>query len=123
MPEQAFDLSLDVEAHTGSMARSRERVIRGVMHGRLGLDDQVTWRARHFGLPWTMTSKVTEWDRPNRFVDEQVAGPFASSGMSICSGRPSPAGRRCSIESRSEQPSVSSAVSSSEYSSSDTCGT
>ena len=77
-PERAFDLSLDVDAHTGSMAKSRERAIRGVTSGGLGLRDEVTWRARHFGLPWTMTSKITELDRPRRFVDEQVAGPFAS---------------------------------------------
>lgn len=77
-PEGAFDLSLDVEAHTGSMARSGERAVRGVTSGRLGLGDEVTWRARHFGVPWTMTSKITEWARPRRFVDEQVAGPFAS---------------------------------------------
>ncbi len=24
-----------------------------------------------------MTSKISEWERPNRFVDEQVAGPFS----------------------------------------------
>ena len=76
-PEQAFDLSLDVEAHTESMAQSGERAIRGVTQGRLGLDDEVTWKARHFGVPWTMTSKIAEWERPLRFVDEQVTGPFA----------------------------------------------
>lgn len=76
--EQAFDLSLDVEAHTGSMAQSRERIVGGVASGQLGLNDQVTWSARHFGLPWMMTSKITEWDRPRRFVDEQVSGPFAA---------------------------------------------
>src|SRR5690606_16457703 len=36
------------------------------------------WKARHFGRTWTMTSKITEWDRPHRFVDEQVRGPFES---------------------------------------------
>jgi ligand-binding SRPBCC domain-containing protein len=30
----------------------------------------------HFGLPFTMTSRITELERPVRFVDEQVRGPF-----------------------------------------------
>lgn len=41
------------------------------------LGDTVTWRARHFGLPFRMTSAITAWEPPHRFVDEQVLGPFA----------------------------------------------
>ncbi|MFE6966403.1 SRPBCC family protein [Agromyces sp. NPDC057679] len=36
----------------------------------------MTWRARHLGLVWRMTSRITELERPRRFVDEQVRGPF-----------------------------------------------
>lgn len=43
----------------------------------MALGDTVTWRARHFGIPFTMTSRITEFAAPGRFVDEQVAGPFA----------------------------------------------
>ena len=39
--------------------------------------DTVTWRARHFGAWFTMTSRITELTAPTRFVDEQVSGPFA----------------------------------------------
>jgi ligand-binding SRPBCC domain-containing protein len=46
------------------------------MTGRIGLNEEVTWRATHFGIPFTMTSRVTALDRPRRFVDEQVRGPF-----------------------------------------------
>jgi ligand-binding SRPBCC domain-containing protein len=73
-----FDLSLSVDAHTASMGPSGERVVGGVASGRMGPGDSVTWRARHFGLPFRMTSRITAWDRPARFVDEQVAGPFRS---------------------------------------------
>lgn len=71
-----FDLSLSVDAHTGSMGRHRERAIGGVTSGVMGLGDTVTWRATHFGLPFTMTSQITAHEAPRRFVDEQVSGPF-----------------------------------------------
>lgn len=74
--EQVFDLCLDVDAHTASMSRSRERVVAGVSSGRMSLGDTVTWAARHFGVRWRMTSRITAYDRPYRFVDEQVTGPF-----------------------------------------------
>ena len=75
-PEVVFDLSLDIDAHMASMADSRERAIGGVTSGLIGLGEEVTWRARHFGIPFTMTSRITELDRPRRFVDEQQRGPF-----------------------------------------------
>lgn len=75
--EECFRLSLSVDAHTASMSASGERAIAGVTHGVMGLGDTVTWQARHFGVPVRMTSGITELDRPRRFVDEQVAGPFA----------------------------------------------
>ena len=43
----------------------------------MNLGDEVTWAARHFGIPFRMTSHIVELDRPTRFVDEQVRGPFA----------------------------------------------
>lgn len=46
--------------------------------GQIGLGEQVTWRARHFGIWFTMTSQIVELDRPHRFVDRQVKGPFRS---------------------------------------------
>ena len=73
---ECFDLSLSVDAHTASMSHSEERIVAGVESGLMSLGDSVTWRARHFGLPFTMTSQITEYDAPHRFVDEQVAGPF-----------------------------------------------
>jgi len=71
-----FDLALDVDAHTQSMQRSGERAVAGVTSGAMTLGDQVTWRAKHFGIPFTMTSKIVELDRPTRFVDRQMRGPF-----------------------------------------------
>ncbi len=75
-PNAAFDLSLSIDAHRGAFARSGERALAGVTEGIIGEGQYVTWRARHFGITWTMTSVITEWDRPRRFVDEQRKGPF-----------------------------------------------
>ncbi|MDP5228003.1 MULTISPECIES: SRPBCC family protein [Arthrobacter] len=75
-PERIFGLSLDVDAHTGSMADSGERVVAGVSSGRLAPGDTVTWQARHFGVRLRMTSHLPEYRAPSYFVDEQLSGPF-----------------------------------------------
>jgi ligand-binding SRPBCC domain-containing protein len=36
----------------------------------------VTFVARHFGLRWRMTSRITGYERPHCFTDEQTRGPF-----------------------------------------------
>lgn len=74
--EDLFDASLSVDAHVASMSASGERAIAGVTSGIMCLGDSVTWRGRHFGMWLTMTSKITELERPNVFVDEQQRGPF-----------------------------------------------
>lgn len=76
--ERLFDLSLSIDEHLGSMADSGEQAIDGVTSGQIDLGETVTWRARHFGIWFTMTSQITEHDRPRRFVDEQITGPFRS---------------------------------------------
>jgi ligand-binding SRPBCC domain-containing protein len=48
-----------------------------VTTGLLGAGDQVTWEATHFGIRQRLTSRITEFDPPNRFVDEMVRGAFA----------------------------------------------
>ena len=75
--DRCFALSLSVDAHTSSMRTSGERVVAGVASGEMALGDTVTWQARHFGLPFRMTSKITQYEKPTRFVDEQTKGPFA----------------------------------------------
>jgi ligand-binding SRPBCC domain-containing protein len=74
--EAAFEAGLDIDLHVTSMAASGERAIGGVTAGRIGLGESVTWQARHFGIPWRMTSTITAYERPVRFVDEQARGPF-----------------------------------------------
>lgn len=76
-PEEVFDLELDMNAHAASLAASGETATTSTGRPQLGLGDEVTITARHLGRRWRMTSRVTEFDRPCRFVDEQVQGPFA----------------------------------------------
>ena len=59
------------------MAASRERAIgRDAASDLLALGDEITWRAWHFGVPWRLTSRITAFNRPFQFIDEQVRGPF-----------------------------------------------
>ena len=77
-PEDVFDLSLDTGLHLRSMRGYAEELL-SVDPGRtLSTGDEVTWRARHFGIRWTMTDRIIELERPRRFVDEQVRGPFST---------------------------------------------
>jgi ligand-binding SRPBCC domain-containing protein len=75
--EAVFDLALTIDSHEASMARFNERAIGGVTSGQIDLGQEVTWRARHFGIHWTMTSRIVELERPTYFVDHQVRGPFS----------------------------------------------
>ncbi len=77
MPKpELFDLARSIDAHKDSMARSREDAVAGVRSGLISLGEQVTWRAWHFGVPIRMTSRITQMEAPDYFVDEQVKGPF-----------------------------------------------
>lgn len=38
----------------------------------------MTFEGRHFGVVQRLTARITEFDRPRRFVDEQVRGAFES---------------------------------------------
>lgn len=76
-PQRCFDLSCNIDAHLGSMEDFNERAVAGVTSGQIVLSETVTWKARHFGIPWTMTSQIVEYDPPRHFVDEQLKGPFS----------------------------------------------
>ena len=75
--ECVFDIARSVELHTESMGSTDEKAVAGVTSGLLSEGDQVTWRARHFGVPLELTVEITAFDRPNHFRDVMVNGPFA----------------------------------------------
>ena len=71
-----FDLARDVGDHVECMKATGERVVGGRMSGLLELGDTMMLEARHFGIRFRMTAKITEMDEPCRFVDEMESGPF-----------------------------------------------
>jgi ligand-binding SRPBCC domain-containing protein len=77
-PARCFDLSRDIDLHQRSMATSGEQAIGGRTSGLIGLSEQVTWCARHFGVTHVHTAKITAFERPDYFRDEMVSGRFAS---------------------------------------------
>lgn len=75
---RCFDLARSVEAHTASARSTRERAVGGKTHGLLALGDEVTWRARHFGVTQELTSRITQFESPVHFQDVMVRGAFSS---------------------------------------------
>ena len=76
--EIVFDLSRSIDLHMESTKQTGERAIAGRTSGLIGLGETVTWRAKHFGIWQNLTSKITEYQYPDYFVDEMVSGAFKS---------------------------------------------
>ena len=74
--ERAFDLSRSIELHMASTYHTGERAVAGVTSGLMALGQEVTWRARHFGLWQHLTSRITAFERPIHFRDSMVRGTF-----------------------------------------------
>lgn len=73
-----FDLSRDIDVHQESTKQTGERAIAGKTSGLIELGESVTWRAKHFGVWQNLSSKITEMEAPNYFVDEMLSGAFKS---------------------------------------------
>jgi ligand-binding SRPBCC domain-containing protein len=76
--ERVFDLARSIDAHMASTEATSERAVDGVTSGLIGLGQQVTWEATHFGVKQRLTVRMTRFDRPREFADEMVAGAFRS---------------------------------------------
>lgn len=74
--ERVFDLARSIDLHTASMEKSREYAAGGVTSGLIGEGESVTWKARHFGIWFTLQSQIVAWDPPRHFRDSMVRGPF-----------------------------------------------
>lgn len=74
--ERVFDLARSIDAHQDTAAATGERAVAGVTTGLLGLDEEVTWQARHFGVVQRLRVKMTRFDRPAHFQDVMLEGAF-----------------------------------------------
>lgn len=77
-PIQAvFDSARSINVHELSTAKTNEKAIAGRTSGLCELNDEVTWRAKHFGVYQTLSSKITQFKAPFYFQDQMVKGAFA----------------------------------------------
>jgi ligand-binding SRPBCC domain-containing protein len=74
--QTCFDLSRSIDLHKISTAKTNERVVDGKTNGLIDLHEFVTWQAKHFGITQKLTSKITAFNRPFYFKDEQQKGAF-----------------------------------------------
>lgn len=71
-----FDLSRSIDVHMESTSHTNELAIKGRTSGLIELGETVTWEATHFLVRQQLTSKITAFEPPYRFVDEMVSGIF-----------------------------------------------
>ncbi len=78
--QRCFNLSRSVEVHLLANVHSGEQAMAlgGVTSGLVGLSEEVTWRAKHFGVWQSLTSKTTALDSPRYFQVTMVRGIFRS---------------------------------------------
>ncbi|MEO8027459.1 MAG: cell division protein, partial [Bryobacteraceae bacterium] len=77
---RCFDLARSVEVHLAGNIHCGESAIAaaGVTSGLIGLSEQVTWHAKHFGVWHNLTSEIVALQPPEYFRDRMVRGPFKS---------------------------------------------
>ncbi|MFA4868971.1 MAG: SRPBCC family protein [Pedobacter sp.] len=76
--QTVFDLARSIDLHQISTKHTNEKAIAGRLSGLIELNETVTWQARHFGITQKLTSKITQFESPDFFVDEMLSGAFKS---------------------------------------------
>src|SRR6218665_2682744 len=66
---RCFDLARSIDLHQVSTAHTGERAVSGRITGLIELNEEVTWRAKHFGIWQQLTSRITELTPGVSFTD------------------------------------------------------
>lgn len=76
--EVCFDLARNVDVHTETTTKTKEKAVAGVTTGLMGKGDTVTWEAVHLGVKQKLTAKIIQMEKPFTFTDVMVKGAFRS---------------------------------------------
>lgn len=78
--KRCFDLARSVDVHLldNSHCGERTAAVAGQTTGLVNLGQHVTWRARHFGIRQSLTTRITAFNPPISFEDTMVSGAFRS---------------------------------------------
>ncbi len=71
-----FDLSRSIDLHVESTSQTNEKAVAGCTTGLIGLGEEVTWEAIHFGVRQRLTTKIVQFESPFHFRDSMVSGAF-----------------------------------------------
>ena len=73
---RVFDLARSIDLHVNSTSKTGEHAVAGVTSGLIGAGEEVTWRARHFGVWQSLTVRVDVFEPPTHFSDTMLRGAF-----------------------------------------------
>ncbi len=76
--ERVFDLSRSISLHKISSAHTNKEAIGGITSGLINKNETVTWRAKHLFKIRYFTTRISEMQSPNFFIDEMQKGDFKS---------------------------------------------
>jgi len=80
LPERCFDLARSIEVHSAGASLIDGKAIAGRTAGLSNQGDQTTWSARFFGIRFSLTTEITDFDPPYGFSDILRAGLFTQFG-------------------------------------------
>ena len=78
--DRCFDLTRSVDLHAASASIIHGKAVCGCKTGLAGPGDCTTWSARFFGLRFSLSTQITNYDPPHRFSDELQRGLFVRFG-------------------------------------------
>ena len=82
---RCFDLARSIEVHVlGNVHFGENALAVGDLNsGLIEIGQTVVWRARHFWIWQTLTSKMTRFDKPVFFEDTMLRGAFKSMASGL----------------------------------------